>query len=447
MYTQEFPTSLHICTYDVHGTVLQTGQPKQCRQTGLVTHTHQLLAGLARMYPTLRLAITQTGAADNAGYFVRIPEGQLVLVQGIRTGFPDLLRTAGGAKRPQWVRHYYEATIDDPDNPVYRSLAHQYATSIRRAGTAHLLAQNTNPLVSILKADEFGLLDDFDRLHLTGVVHDTVEMQHRFDYLRRRIADTTATVRLVAVSDAVRHHLIAEAGIAPEHVRTVPNGIDDRRFRHRVAQSRADGVFELVRARNDLPAVGRMLLTSARRVAWKGHLDVLHAVKLLLSRGHCRDFYVVFNGAGLTDTRETGYEEHLARTIIELGLERRVFLLDELTEAELAACYGHAHVAVHPSQQPEPFGYTNIEAMLAGVPVITTAHGGPLEYITPGTSGLLVPPHDPATLADTLSTLLSDPQLHARLAAGGRASADRFGLDAMVRGYQAAIRSHPEHSR
>jgi hypothetical protein len=39
---QQFPHSLHICTYDVRGTILRTGQPKRCRQTGLVTHTHQL---------------------------------------------------------------------------------------------------------------------------------------------------------------------------------------------------------------------------------------------------------------------------------------------------------------------------------------------------------------------------------------------------------------------
>ncbi|MDQ3762226.1 MAG: glycosyltransferase [Actinomycetota bacterium] len=125
-----------------------------------------------------------------------------------------------------------------------------------------------------------------------------------------------------------------------------------------------------------------------------------------------------------------------------LGLARMVFLLDELTDAELAACYGQAHVAVHPSRRPEPFGYANIEAMLAGVPVITTAHGTPLEYLTHGLSGLLIPPGDPPILATAIDTLLSDQDLHTRLAVAGRASAERFGLDAMIRGYQAAISAH-----
>ncbi|MGH3896886.1 MAG: glycosyltransferase family 4 protein [Pseudonocardiaceae bacterium] len=402
-----------------------------------MTHTHQLLAGFARMYPNLRLAITQTGAQDNASDLVRTPEGQTVLVQGIKTGFPDLLRV-GETKCPHRVRHYYESTIDEPDNPVYQSLAGQYATAIRRAGTPHLLAQNTNPLVSILKADEFGLLGDLAPVHITGVVHDTADMRRRLDYVRRRLVRGTASIRLIAVSEAVRRHLLDEAGIAPEYVRTVRNGIDGRAFCRRVEQARHCGAFERVRARNGLPTAGRMLFTSARRVAWKGHLDVVQVVKLLLAHGR-RDFYVVFNGAGLVDTRDRGYEKQLAQTIANLGLARTVFLLDELTDTELAACYGQAHIAVHPSRLPEPFGYANIEAMLAGVPVITTAHGGPLEYITHGISGLLVPPSDPPALARAIEALLSDQQLHTRLVTGGWISANRLGLNTMVRGYEAAI--------
>lgn len=435
-----FPDSLHIFTYDVRGTVVRTGRLKRCRQTGLVTHTHQLLAGFANAHPNLRITVTQTGAQEGISDLVRTPEGQTVLLQGVQTGFPDLLRV-GENKCLHRVRHYYETTVDDLGNPVYQSLAHQYATAIRRAGTPYLIAQNINPLVSILKADEFGLLDDLAPVHLTGVVHDTTDMRQRLDYVRRRLAQSTATLTLIAVSQAVRRYLVDDAGIAPEHVHTVCNGIDAPAFSRRVQQARQDGVFERVQARNRLPSEGRMLFTSARRVAWKGHLDALHAIRLLMARG-LGNIYLVFNGAGLVDTRDPGYEQQLAQAIAGLGLGRTVFLLDELTDAELAACYGQADLAVHPSRLPEPFGYANLEAMLAGVPVITTAHGAPLEYISHGVSGLLVPPCDPPALAAAIDALLSDQQLHARLRAGGGASASRFGRDAMIRGYQAAIRAH-----
>lgn len=435
--TSCFPSCLHICTYDLRGTVVRTGQAKRCRQTGLVTHTHQLISGLGRAHPTLRLTVTQTGAPTAAYEHVRTPEGQTVLLQGIQTGFPDLLRV-NGAKCPRRVRHYYETTIDDPDNPLYRSLARQYASVVRHVGTPHLLAQNTNPLVGILKAAEFGLLGDLAPVHVTGVVHDTTDMPRRFGYIRRQLADAgSARITLVAVSEAVRRQLV-DVGIPPERVRTVRNGIDVSAFRQRVERALRAGAFDRVRARNCLPATGRMLLTSARRVAWKGHLDVLHAVKLLVSEGRT-GFYLAINGAGLVDTREPDYERLLAASITDMGLAGTVFLLDELSDDELAACYGRADIAVHPSRLPEPFGYANLEAMVAGAAVIATAHGGPLEYITTGESGLLVPPSNPFALAEAIGRLLGDHTLRARLARGGQASARRFGLDAMIHGYEAAI--------
>jgi glycosyltransferase involved in cell wall biosynthesis len=443
---QGLPSSLHICTYDLRGIVVRTGRPKRCRQTGLVTHTHQLLAGLARAHPSLRLAVTQTGGSDAVREPVRTPEGQTVLWQGIQTGFPELLHE-DGVKHPDRVRLYYEALIDEPDNPLYRSLAEQYASVIRHVGTPDLLAQNTNPLVGILKAAEFGLLDAFGLVHVTGVIHDTTDMARRFDYVRRRLAAPgRVTIGLIAVSDAVRRHLVDHAGVPPDRVRTVRNGFDGLTFFRHVEHARRMGAFERIRARNGLPATGRMLLTSARRVAWKGHMDALHAVQLLISRGR-RDFYLAVNGAGLVDSRDPDYERHLTATITELGLAGTVFLLDELSDAELVACYGHAYMAVHPSRLPEPFGYANLEAMVAGVPVIATAHGGPLEYINPGVSGLLVPPGDPAALAEAIDRLLTDHTLHVRLVAAGQASAHRFSLDAMINGYRAAISAHRHRLR
>jgi glycosyltransferase involved in cell wall biosynthesis len=116
-----------------------------------------------------------------------------------------------------------------------------------------------------------------------------------------------------------------------------------------------------------------------------------------------------------------------------------VFLLDELDADEVASCYTAAHIAAHPSRDPEPWGYSNLEAMLAGVPVIAAGHGGPLEYITDGVSGLLVPPRDAEALADALDAVLSDGELHARLGAAGRAGARRFTLEAMFAGYEAVL--------
>ncbi|OEV09314.1 hypothetical protein AN218_23050 [Streptomyces nanshensis] len=426
-----------MCTYDVRGTLLDTGVAKPVRETGLVTHTHQLLHGLLTRHPRTRMTVTYTGA-EVAGFDgrLRTPEGHVVELQQVATRLPQYLNAPGaGGKCAQRVRHFYEETVEDPANPVWRALAGQYALAIRSAAAPVVLLQNTNPIVAVLKAHQLGLVDT--DVHLVGVVHDAAEAESRFCYLARRAAEGAA-MRLIAVSDAIRTGLL-RAGVPDSMVQTVHNGLDLSGFRERLRRARAEEAFARVRARNGIPGDARIVLVSARRVAWKGHEDVIDAARLLKERGLLEKVAFVFNGAGLVDSRAPHYEEDLARAITRWGLEETVFLLDDLNPTEVASCYAAADVAVLASREPEPFGYANIEAMLAGTPVITTGHGGPLEYISHRTSGLLIPPRDPAALADALKELLHDAALHARLSEGGQRSAERFTLDAMVDGYEAAL--------
>ncbi|MBI0311616.1 glycosyltransferase family 4 protein [Streptomyces javensis] len=400
-----------------------------------MTHTHQLLRGLAERHPGMRLAVTQTGAAEpGAAVSLLTPEGVQADLRYIATRFPQL-QGPSGAKDKLLVRRWYEERIDDPGNPVWRSLAEQYAKVIRDAGIADLLLQNINPITGVLKAQEMGLLGD---VRLTGVVHDAVDAEHRFRYLARRMSEDTAGLTLIAVSESVRQTLLS-AGVPASRVRTVHNGLDLGNFEARLRHAREAEVFGRVRDRNWLYSGSRIVLVSARRVPWKGHEDVIRAAARLKERGVLEDTIVVMNGAGLVDSRCPGYEAELARLITKLGLSGRVVLLDALSPEEVASCYAAAHVAVHPSREPEPFGYANIEAMLAGVPVIAAGHGGPLEYIDDEISGLLVPPGSPVAIAAALERVLNDDALHDRLARAGRASAERFTLDAMVDGYEAVL--------
>ncbi|NYI96972.1 glycosyltransferase involved in cell wall biosynthesis [Streptomonospora nanhaiensis] len=412
-----FPDSLHVLTYDVRGT-LADGTAKPARQTGLVEHTHHLLRGIADRHPATRLALTQTGAARPGPQgTLLVPEGLAAPLWGIASALPQYLRDpVTGAKCPHRVHHYFEATITDPANPVWRSLAQQYADAVHAAAIPILLAQNINPLVGVLKAEEWGLLGGLGEVAVTGVIHDAEGTQSRFAYLAQRIAQGRR-LELIAVSDSIRRALVA-AGVPGWAVRTVLNGLDTRRFEQRLDLARRGRVFDRVRARNGLPP-GRVVLVSARRVPWKGHADVIEAARLLNDRGQLDNAVVVFNGAGMVDTRTPHYSRDLAAMIARSGLQGRVVLLDELDAEEVASCYTGADIAVLPSRAPEPFGYANVEAMLAGVPVVSTAHGGPAEYIDHGVSGLLVPPRDPAALAQALHRLLTDDRARARIGAAG----------------------------
>ncbi len=72
----------------------------------------------------------------------------------------------------------------------------------------------------------------------------------------------------------------------------------------------------------------------------------------------------------------------------------------------------------------EPLGNVVLDAWSASRPVVAAAAAGPLELITPGEDGLLVPCDDPAALAQSLALVLDNAALAARLAASGRARYD-----------------------
>lgn len=92
-----------------------------------------------------------------------------------------------------------------------------------------------------------------------------------------------------------------------------------------------------------------------------------------------------------------------------------------------------AHVVVHSSTVPEPFGRVIVEAMFAGKPVVATAAGGPLEIVRDGETGILVPPGDPAALAEGIRGLLEAPTLAQAMGRAGRHRAqEKFSLSVVL---------------
>ncbi|HOX47291.1 MAG TPA: glycosyltransferase family 4 protein [Myxococcota bacterium] len=87
-------------------------------------------------------------------------------------------------------------------------------------------------------------------------------------------------------------------------------------------------------------------------------------------------------------------------------------LAEEMARAELLCCPGWF----------ETFDQSLLEGMLHGLPAVATAAGGHLELVADGITGLLVPPREPAALAEALGALLGQPALARRL---GRAAADQ----------------------
>jgi glycosyltransferase involved in cell wall biosynthesis len=112
------------------------------------------------------------------------------------------------------------------------------------------------------------------------------------------------------------------------------------------------------------------------------------------------------------------------RKILAAGLGPRITLAGECAPQSVARAYREADAFVLPSFH-EGYGMVYAEAMVYGLPVIATTAGAIPETV-PSQAGLLVPPGNPAALAQALRQVIADPALAARLAAGSRAAGARL---------------------
>jgi len=96
------------------------------------------------------------------------------------------------------------------------------------------------------------------------------------------------------------------------------------------------------------------------------------------------------------------------------------------------AAWKRCSIGVVPSTWEEPLGQVAVEAMLAGRPVVASDAGGLRDIVEHGVTGLLVPPHDAAALAQALDALLDDPDRRARMGLIGRDRARAFEAGSVV---------------
>jgi glycosyltransferase involved in cell wall biosynthesis len=106
-----------------------------------------------------------------------------------------------------------------------------------------------------------------------------------------------------------------------------------------------------------------------------------------------------------------------------LGIAKRIRFLGE--RRDVARLLAAADVHCQPNVGPEPFGLCFIEALWAGLPVVTSAIGGALEIVTPEL-GELVPPRDADALSAALARCMDDPSKRRAAAAAGPARADEL---------------------
>jgi glycosyltransferase involved in cell wall biosynthesis len=170
-----------------------------------------------------------------------------------------------------------------------------------------------------------------------------------------------------------------------------------------------------IRGRLDASADDVVILMASRMEPWKGHLELIRALSQLRSSG-----WKLWIAGGVQRPHEHDHEAAISTEVRRLGLDSRVRRLGE--RRDMARLLAGADLLAQANIEPEPFGVVFAEALLAGVPVVTTNLGGAPEIVG-STCGRLVPPGDRTALAEALDALVSDPGLRAQLAAAGPAHA------------------------
>jgi glycosyltransferase involved in cell wall biosynthesis len=180
-------------------------------------------------------------------------------------------------------------------------------------------------------------------------------------------------------------------------VETVDNAVRLERF------VRADPVH--------VPARLLYVGTLSRR---KGLHDLVNALKIVRERGVEGWTLQVVGGSAEVGEQEA---EELRQAVRGAGLADS--LVGSLDGAAVRERLASSDVFVLPSHwEGQPIAI--LEAMAAGLAVVTTTVGANPDVLRDHTDGVLVPPHDPQALADALMSVIADPAMRKRLGASAR---------------------------
>jgi glycosyltransferase involved in cell wall biosynthesis len=172
---------------------------------------------------------------------------------------------------------------------------------------------------------------------------------------------------------------------------------------------------ESIRRNNDI-------LYMAALLREKGVFELVDAFAEV--RNVCRDARLTICGSGL--------DQELHEHIVSLGLQSEIRMPGWVVEDERSRYFGEAALFCLPSRA-DTFAMANLDAMAAGLPVVSTTYGGIPEVVQDGVTGLLAAPGDAQDLIEKLVRLISDPELRVRMGrAGRRVAREQFSAKRMM---------------
>lgn len=215
--------------------------------------------------------------------------------------------------------------------------------------------------------------------------------------------------RVVAISGAV-HALLASMGFSSRKLTDISLGIDEG--------------IEPGGALEDLPVSGRFVLSVGQIIPLKRQADGIEAFALIAEA--LPDLSLLIAGRAV----DQGYAESLKTLVQQRALTGRVHFLGSRKDVgnlmRRAACLLHC-------SESEAFGWTILEAMMAGLPVVASSVGGIKEVIQDGRTGMLVEAGDVGGFAAAMRRVFNEPETaHGLVVEASKAVRERYSAPEMV---------------
>ncbi len=274
---------------------------------------------------------------------------------------------------------------------------------------------------ALLRDIGYAFLSRIRKVSLVVKLHGSdarlVDQKPFFWWTLTRLIFRWGTVVQLLSSEEMRR--FQSAGFPATKLRLVKNVVSLARF-HRDAAAKLDP-----------PGI----LFIARFIREKGLLDLLRAARMLLDSGRVFKLYCVGDGP-IRDEAEA--------LATELRLGESVEFTGQITEEEATQYYLRCAILVLPTYFQEGFPMTILQAVAAGLPIITTKIRAAADYLKEPDNCLWVEPRDPAMLAESIGRLLGTPGLQMSMKQNNLSLAQNFAVEVVageyLRLFQEAVR-------
>jgi len=214
--------------------------------------------------------------------------------------------------------------------------------------------------------------------------------------------------RIVTTGEALKRDLVERTGVSAERIESVPTGADPLVY--------APGDKYAARMHLSLPQDAILIGIVATLRSWKGHRHLVEALPA---------------GAMLVIVGDGPQRDALEAQVRAAGLQARVQFAGN--QRDVVPWLQALDIFALPSYANEGVPQALMQAMLVGLPCVTTTVGGIGELAIDGTTAVIVPPENPDALRLALERLMGDPALRTQLgAAARRHCSERFSYERML---------------